>query len=124
MSYYHLPTATERSPRSGERRTDTGEWVTPPNREWADDDLAACGFVAVVPAVRPDDTGTHTADRSVQVTDGTPVEVWTVRPWTADELAARTALVARSDLIAQVEQATTLTKLRTAVLAAIDAGAL
>jgi hypothetical protein len=90
MSYYHIPTDTERSPRSGERRTDTGEWVTPPNREWSDADLAACGFVAVVPAARPDDTDTHTSDRSVTRTGDTVTEVWTVVPKTADALAAQT----------------------------------
>lgn len=38
--------------------------------------------------------------------------------------AAATTIDPRADLIAQVEQATTVAKLRAAVLAAIDAGAL
>lgn len=47
------------------------------------------------------------------------------RPLTADEIAACTpAADPRADLIAQVEQASTVAKLRAAVLAAIDAGAL
>lgn len=47
------------------------------------------------------------------------------RPLTADEIAAYTpAPDPRADLIAQVEQATTVAKLRAAVLAALDAGAI
>ena len=47
------------------------------------------------------------------------------RAMTADEIAQRTpAPDPRADLIAQVEAATTVAKLRAAVLAAIDAGAL
>lgn len=51
----------------------------------------ACGWFAVVDAVRPDDTPTTTVDRSVELVAGTPTVVWTVRPWTVEELAARQA---------------------------------
>lgn len=47
------------------------------------------------------------------------------RPLTAAEIAAHApAADPRADLIAQIEQATTVAKLRAAVLAAIDAGIL
>ena len=63
------------------------------------------------------DAGTYTREEY-----GTIVAT---RPLAADEIAAYTpAPDPRADLIAQVEQATTVAKLRAAVLAAIDSGAI
>lgn len=125
MGWFHVPTMVERAPRPGERRVDTGGWITPPGGVWSADDLAACGFAEIVATERPADTDTHTSDRSVRIEAGQPVETWTVRPWTEAELAALAApLAGRAELVAQIEQATTVTKLRAAILAAVDGGLL
>lgn len=59
--------------------------------------LAECGWHPVTPTPRPDDTATHTADRTV--VDN--VETWTTRKWTADELAVRTATTNRTTIEGQ-----------------------
>jgi hypothetical protein len=59
----------------------------------------------VVPADRPADTATDTYDRSVELVAGKPTVVWTARPWTADELAARTAESNRATIEAAVAEA-------------------
>lgn len=89
MTYYHLPTGTERNPRPGERRTDTGEWLTPPDGVWSPADAALCGFLPIITQDRPADTSAGTWDRTVQVIDGTPCERWTARPWTDAGQAAQ-----------------------------------
>lgn len=89
MTYYHLPTDTERQPRrSGERKTSDGFLLTPPEGGWTEELAALCGFVPVVDTPRPDDTATTTHDRSVELVNGTPTVLWTQRAKTADELAA------------------------------------
>lgn len=50
--------------------------------------------------------------------------VVTERPMTAEEIAAHTPVDPKAELLARIEQATTLTKLRAAVLAAIESGVL
>jgi hypothetical protein len=55
-----------------------------------DEQLAAIGILAVVDVERPADTATHTHTRNVELVAGVPTVVWTPRPWTVDELAART----------------------------------
>ena len=105
MSYYHLPTATERNPRPGERRTDTGAWVTPLDGQWSPDDLTACGFVQITPGVRPDDTPTHTSERSLTRDGDTVQEVWTVVPKSADTLAAQTQDTNRGTIEDRLRQA-------------------
>ncbi len=67
------------------RRLDDGAWVL--GLPDAPDDIkAACGFLPVTEVPRPDDTATETFDYSRTVVDGKPVEVWTKRAKTADEL--------------------------------------
>jgi hypothetical protein len=67
------------------RRLDNRAWVL--GLPDASDALkAACGYLAVVTTPRPADTATETSDRSVQVINGVPTEVWTVRAKAADEL--------------------------------------
>lgn len=58
-------------------------------------DPALAGWFQVVETTRPADTDTATSDPSIVLVDGTPTRVWTARPWTADELAARADLAAR-----------------------------
>ena len=47
------------------------------------------GWFPITTTQRPADTDTTTHDESVQLVAGLPVQTWTPRPWTADELAAR-----------------------------------
>jgi methyl coenzyme M reductase subunit C-like uncharacterized protein (methanogenesis marker protein 7) len=49
------------------------------------------GWMPVTSTPQPADTDTTTHDYSIQFIDGTPTQVWTERPWTADELAANLA---------------------------------
>jgi hypothetical protein len=73
------------------RRLDTGEWVLGFN-EYADEATrVACGYVKVVDAVKPADTGTGTFVRSLELVDGVPTVVWSERQFTADELAGKRA---------------------------------
>ena len=82
-------TATGQAPR-GARRLDTGQWVTPPADGWTPELLAACGWLPVVEVPRHADTATTTSDWApVALVAGVPTQQWTVRPWTAEELAAR-----------------------------------
>lgn len=90
------------NPPQGARRLDTGQWVTPPAGIWTDSLLAACGWLPVTETPRPDDTDTATHDYSVELVDGTPTETWTVREWTADELAARQAATDRAALLEEI----------------------
>lgn len=124
MSHYHVPTLTERAPRSGEQRTDTGEWVTPLDGQWSDTDAAACGFLPVTESPQPTPGPDETLESAVALVDGQPVRQWTTRALTADELAARATMTAaantRADLLAQAAAATTVTKLRAVLIAALD----
>jgi hypothetical protein len=52
---------------------------------------AAAGWLPVTDVARPADTATDTFDRSVTLVGGVPTVTWTARPWTVEELAARTA---------------------------------
>ena len=74
-----------RLPRAA-RRIDTGQWVMPPDGEWTDVQAATCGYLPVQRTPRPDDTDTTTYEQGVQLVDGQPVEVWTSRQWTEQEL--------------------------------------
>jgi hypothetical protein len=51
---------------------------------------AAAGWLPVTDTERPADTATDTFDRSVTLVAGVPTVTWTQRPWTVEELAART----------------------------------
>lgn len=53
--------------------------------------IVAANWLLVTEAVRPEDTPTHTSDRSYDLLLGAPIEVWTVRPWTQEELDAQAA---------------------------------
>lgn len=61
------------------------DWDT---RPMTDAELAELGWLVVVTTERPPNTDTTTFDYSVELIGGVPTEVWTERPWTAEELAA------------------------------------
>lgn len=69
------------------RRLDSNDWVLGLGSASAKT-LAACGWFDVVESVKPDDTDTHTFDRSVEMVGGVPTVVWVERPWTTAELSA------------------------------------
>lgn len=76
-----------RLPRSA-RRLDTAQWVM----GLADAPVElqrATGWVEVADTPRPDDTDTHTHDRSVELVKGVPTVVWVERAWTETEVEAR-----------------------------------
>jgi len=87
------------------RHIDTGQWVMPPDGVWTAEQAEACGYFYVVPAVKPPDSATDTSDSSVELVDGVPMQVWTSRPWTEDELKAQRVAVL------QMEQAAALAAL-------------
>lgn len=125
MSYLHLPTNTERHPAAGEQRTDTGEWITPLDGQWTDEDAALCGFLPITETDRPTDTPGTVAEATVAIVDGIPARQWTTRPMTADEIAAVDAMnagaAARDKLRTDLGSATTLAKVKTLLVAALDA---
>jgi hypothetical protein len=111
MSYAYVVAGVIQSegglPQSA-RRIDTSQWVMG-LREYATVALQqACGWFAVVDVARPADTPTTTTDRSVALVAGVPTVVWTQRPWTPDELAARTQGANRTTLS---DEATLVAKL-------------
>ena len=90
-------------PREAMRRQDTGEWVM--NLEYADAaQRAACGLYEVVDAPQPVDPD-GVAERTIGVIAGVPTVVWTVRPYTADEVAANAAAATRQQKAANVTAA-------------------
>ena len=70
-------------PRGGDRRLDTGQWVTPYGNQWSADDLGACGWFEVVETARPDG---HVL-RSVELLDGVPTVVWSEVVLSAEDVA-------------------------------------
>lgn len=99
-------------------RNNTVEQVGPP-RVWFDGSrwwdfrtqdpatYAAAGWLPVTEVPKPADTDTDTHDRSVELFGGVPTVVWTQRPWSADELTARTEQVNRETIEAQAITALT-----------------
>ena len=63
------------------------------------------GWLPLVEVTRPADTGTTTTDLTFTLVDGKPTQVWTVRPWTTAELAARAAESTRVSLDDRVRAA-------------------
>ena len=53
------------------------------------------GWFPIMLSPRPADTDTTTHDESVALVNGLPVQTWTPRPWTAEQLAARQAAADR-----------------------------
>lgn len=112
MSYYHLPTNTERGPKRLETKLSDGKRLGPdPDEGWTLAQLVDCGFAVVVNTSQPADTTTTAYDRSIVVTNGVPTETWTARTKTAErqaqELAEATAKATASALDAQARAAYT-----------------
>lgn len=86
------------------RDLDTGEWVTPPDRQWTDALAATVGYLPVARTPRPSDMTTDWV-RSVEMLAGTPTEVWTAEPWTTEELAAQQSAANDATMRSQVRDA-------------------
>lgn len=87
-------------PKAGERRLDTGEWLTPLNGVWSPDDLAATGWVEVVQLEKPDyDVNSQSIRRGIPVVqrDGSVVEGWKVEDIPADKVALNERVSARAE---------------------------
>lgn len=79
-------TAVGRLPRSA-RRLDTGQWVM--GLATAPVELQqACGWYEVVETERPAETATQVPVGTVEVVEGVPTRVWTMRDKTPEEIAA------------------------------------
>lgn len=102
MTYYHLPTDTERSPQAKEAKPD-GFILGRPEGGWDAATLAMLGFVTVVETARPADTATDTYVSGVSRTGDVVTRTWTARPWTAEELAAQVANTNRTALSTRVQ---------------------
>lgn len=108
---------------SGASRLDTGDWVAPDDgAAWDADALAACGYFPVVEVDPPAlDPGT-TCDPLVCLVDSVPIVVWTVRPFTPDEVAAQVAAATAATADANRTTITTaLANALTALQTTIDA---
>jgi hypothetical protein len=66
---------------------------------WETDIIAPHGWLPVVVADRPPDTATDTSDYSLEVIDGVPTQVWTVRPWTPEELGQQEAVANTQQMV-------------------------
>ena len=102
MTYYHLPTDTERSPQAKEAKPD-GFVLGRPEGGWDAPTLAMLGFVTVVEVARPADTATDTYVSGTSRSGSVVTRTWTARPWTAEELAARAANANRTALSDRVQ---------------------
>lgn len=81
-----------------------GAWVMPPNKEWTEEQAAACGYLPVVETPRPPDTDTITHDWEVQLLSGVPTQVWVERLWTDEELDDQQTAALRTDFdVAQAQ---------------------
>lgn len=85
------------------RRLDTGQWLMPHAGQWTDAQAAACGYLPVVETERPPDTETTTSDSSIELIDGVPTQVWTVRDWTQEELDQQALTQAQQELAYAVQ---------------------
>lgn len=81
-----------------------GPWRTEPS---------SAGWFPITETQRPSDDATTTHDESVTLVDGLPVQTWTPRPWTVDEVAARAQAASAATLTA--DTTADLTKLREAI---------
>lgn len=72
---------------------------------WEVNTIGPHGWLPIVTATRPPDTATHTSDFSIQLIDGKPTEVHTVRPWTQAELDAQEAANNTQEMVASSDPA-------------------
>jgi len=102
MTYWHTPTSTEggRLPDAA-RRVDTQQWVL--GLPDAPAELQqACGWYAVVEPTAPTPSASQVVESTVQVVDGTPTRVYSLRAKTADETASDTQQANRATIEARV----------------------
>lgn len=75
------------NPPSAALALDGSGWISPPNGVWTNVQLALCGWIPLIEAVRPSDTSTTTTDYSVALVSEIPTQVWTSRNKTSLELS-------------------------------------
>ena len=68
-------------------------------------ELAELGWYEVQTTERPPNTDTTTFDSSIELVDSLPTEVWTERPWTAEELSSQEAQKNTSELTSESNEA-------------------
>jgi len=71
---------------------------------WEAEVIGPHGWAPIVETPRPPDTDTTTHDYSVELVDGVVTEVWTARPWTPDELAAREGQANTTQMVAEQDE--------------------
>jgi len=74
------------------------DWDT---RGMPDEELGALGWFSITYTDRPPNTTTTTWDSAIVLVDGLPIEVWTERPWSAEELAADESAQNTSQMVAE-----------------------
>ena len=105
MSYYHLPTNTERRPGRSETKLSDGYRIGPPDTGWTPELAALCGFVPVAETPAPTPTATQVHVSTVQLVNGVPTRTWTLRDKSAAELAAETQATNTGTLEGKARQA-------------------
>ena len=60
-----------------------------PTSVWESDIIGPHGWLLVSTTARPPDDAIYTYTYSIELLNGVPVEVWTERPWTQEELDAQ-----------------------------------
>ena len=93
VEFFDGTVGAARSPKQVEIKPSDGTRIGQPVGGWQESQLAALGLYPVAEVARPEDTDTVTHDPKVALaTPGDPTTattVWTVRDWTAAELADR-----------------------------------
>jgi len=102
MTYWHIPTGTERGRvPDAARRVDTAQWVL--GLVNAPVELQqACGWYVVVEPAPPTPSASQVVESTVQVVDGVPSRVYTLRGKTAEETASDTQQANRQTIEARV----------------------
>lgn len=78
MTYFHLPTGTERHPGNLERKVSDGAMIGAPGGRWTPELAAVCGFLPVQDDP-PAPVDGFTFDRHIEIIAGVPVAVYTER---------------------------------------------
>ena len=107
MTYYHLPTSTERGPGRLETKLSDGASLGPPDTGWTPELAALCGFVVVVETVAPVATAAQVVESAVTLPGGVPTRTWSVRAKTPDEVDADTREANRSTIETRARNAIT-----------------
>lgn len=121
--YFHLPSMTERPPAWREPKVSDGRLIGPENGVWDEPLAAACGFLPIIESDPPPVTDAQIAEASVQLVDGVPHRVWTVRDRTAEEMPTPPQLdpVQRLAALLAVSPSPTVAELAAVVGTTVDA---